>query len=127
MRKSALLLAATALATLPVMAQPPSGDGALQKFPTPPPAVTAENSIIGPDYANAPESVANPAVPEGEVREFILYSQDSKIYTGIVRVQNMPRPVLMSAMSMSISPANWRPARRRPSWWCRTVIPMSGA
>ena len=29
------------------------------KFPTPPPPVTAENSIIGPDYADAPESVAN--------------------------------------------------------------------
>src|ERR1700754_2490841 len=63
----------------------------LPKFPTPPPPVTAENSVIGPDYANAPESVANPAVPQGDIREFILYSEDSKIYPGIVRVRNMQR------------------------------------
>jgi len=61
------------------------------KFPTPPPKVTAENSVIGPDYANAPESVANPAVPQGDVREFILYSEESKLYPGIVRVRNMQR------------------------------------
>src|SRR4051812_40487484 len=91
MRRSALLLAATSLAILPAMAQPPSGEAASQKFPTPPPAVTAENSIIGPDYANAPETVADVSVPEGEVREFIMYSQDSKIYPGIVRIQNMQR------------------------------------
>jgi enterochelin esterase-like enzyme len=66
-------------------------DAAQPKFPTPPPAVTAENSIIGPVYADAPEAVANPAVPQGEVREFILYSEDSKIYPGIVRVHDMQR------------------------------------
>ena len=61
------------------------------KFPTPPPPVTAENSIIGPTYADAPEAVANPAVPQGEVHEFILYSEDSKIYPGIVRIHDMQR------------------------------------
>src|SRR3954469_16098659 len=71
------------------LAQPASAP--LQKFPTPPPKVTAENSVIGPDYANAPESVANPSVPQGDVREFILYSEESKIYPGIVRVRNMER------------------------------------
>ena len=59
--------------------------------PRPPPPVTAENSIIGPTYADAPESVANPAVPQGDVHEFILYSEDSKIYPGIVRVHDMQR------------------------------------
>jgi enterochelin esterase-like enzyme len=88
MRRPALLLAATALATLPVLAQTPPDQ---PKFPTPPPAVTAENSVIGPNYADAPEAVANVAVPQGDVREFILYSEDSKIYPGIVRVQNMQR------------------------------------
>ena len=87
MRKLALILPAVFLAALPVLAQ--SADQ--PKFPTPPPKVTAENSIIGPDYANAPESVANPAVPQGDVREFILYSEESKIYPGIVRVRNMQR------------------------------------
>ena len=30
-------------------------------------------------------------VPQGDVREFILYSEDSKIYPGIVRIANMTR------------------------------------
>jgi enterochelin esterase family protein len=84
--KYALLL--TVLASMPALAQVPPG---LPKVPTPPPAVSAENSIIGPDYANPPESVANPAVPQGDIREFILYSADSKIYPGIVRVAQMKR------------------------------------
>jgi len=88
MRKSLLCLsAAVFLAALPALAQAPDQP----KFPTPPPKVTAENSVIGPDYANAPESVANPAVPQGDVREFILYSEESKLYPGIVRVRNMQR------------------------------------
>jgi iron(III)-enterobactin esterase len=87
-RKRALLLAATLLTALPAFAQAPAD---LPKFPTPPPPVTAENSIIGPSYADPPESIANPAVPQGDVREFILYSEDSKIYPGIVRVANMQR------------------------------------
>ena len=86
MRKSFVLGAgALALAACPVLAQDQG------KFPTPPPAVTAENSIIGPAYADPPESVANPAVPQGEIHEFILYSEDSKIYPGIVRVHDMQR------------------------------------
>ena len=88
MRKNFVLGAAAAvLAAMPALAQ----DAAPQKFPTPPPAVTAENGIIGPSYADAPESVANPAVPQGEVHEFILYSEDSKIYPGIVRIHDMQR------------------------------------
>ena len=27
-------------------------------------------------------------MPQGDVREFILYSEDSKIYPGIVRIEN---------------------------------------
>jgi enterochelin esterase family protein len=88
-RKYILLLTTALLAALPALAQPVSAP--LPKFPTAPPAVTAENSIIGPAYANAPESVAVDSVPQGDVREFILYSQDSKIYPGIVRVANMQR------------------------------------
>ena len=80
------LLAGTMLAVLPALAQP-APDPSPPKFPTPPPAVTAENGIIGPGYADAPEFTANPSVPQGEVREFILYSDDSKIYPGIVRIE----------------------------------------
>ena len=85
MRKTlaALLLG---VASLPALAQTD-----LPKFPTPPPPVTAENSVIGPAYADPPEAAANGAVPQGEIREFILYSEDSKIYPGIVRVAAMQR------------------------------------
>src|ERR1051325_8864787 len=89
MRKAALFASVAILAALPALAQAPAPDA--PKFPTPPPPVTAENSVIGPDYANPPESVANPAVPQGDVREFIMYSEDSKIYPGIVRVGKMER------------------------------------
>jgi enterochelin esterase-like enzyme len=94
MRKRTLLtslMASAVTAMLPAAAQQPGASRtstAAEKFPTPPPLVTAENSIIGPDYAPAPETVANPNVPQGDIREFILYSQDSKIYPGIVRTEN---------------------------------------
>ncbi len=80
------LLTGTVLVVWPALAQPVP-DPSLPKFPTPPPAVSAENSIIGPNYADAPEFTVNPSVPQGEVREFILYSDDSKVYPGIVRIE----------------------------------------
>jgi len=89
MRKLALIFPAALLAGLPALAQAPNA--ALAKFPTPPPPVTAENSVIGPNYADPPESVANLSVPQGDLREFILYSEDSKLYPGIVRVHDMQR------------------------------------
>jgi enterochelin esterase-like enzyme len=86
------LLAGTALtaastAAWPALAQPQAANPDLPKFPTPPPSVTAENSIIGPDYANAPETAPNPNVPQGDVFEFVMYSDESKIYPGIVRIE----------------------------------------
>ena len=81
------LLAGTMLVILPALAQVPTPDPSLPKFPTPAPMVSAENSIINPPYADAPEYTVNPAVPQGEVREFIMHSEDSKIYPGIVRVE----------------------------------------
>jgi hypothetical protein len=89
MRKTlaALLLG---VAALPALAQNSPGAD-LPKFPTPPPPVTAENSVIGPAYADPPEATANVDVPQGDIREFIMYSEDSKIYPGIVRVAAMQR------------------------------------
>ncbi|HWA69373.1 MAG TPA: alpha/beta hydrolase-fold protein [Rhizomicrobium sp.] len=81
MHKILPLLAALLLSAMPVLAQ----------VPTPPPPASAENSIIGSDYANAPEASANPQVPQGDIHEFILYSADSKIYPGIVRIAQMTR------------------------------------
>jgi iron(III)-enterobactin esterase len=78
-------LAAAAFGALPALALSAPD---LPKFPTPPPSVTTENSIIKPAYADAPEYTVNPANPQGEVREFIMYSEDSKIYPGIVRIEN---------------------------------------
>ena len=42
-------------------------------------------SVIGPDYADAPETKERDGVPKGEVREFTMDSKDSKIYKGIAK------------------------------------------
>jgi iron(III)-enterobactin esterase len=83
-RTFGLAVAAATLISLGAMAQP------LEKNPTPAPAPDGQTSIIGPNYADAPETVSNTAVPEGTVHEFIMYSQDSKIYPGIVRIEGEP-------------------------------------
>jgi enterochelin esterase family protein len=62
-------------------------DPNLPKFPTPAPALNAETTVIRPPYADAPEYKVDPATPQGEIHDFILYSEDSKIYPGIVRVE----------------------------------------
>src|ERR1700758_5384166 len=82
----ASLLVGALLAIMPAAAQL-APDPALPKFPTPAPATDAATSIIGPNYADAPEYTLNPNVPEGDVHDFILYSEDSKVYPGIVRIE----------------------------------------
>jgi enterochelin esterase family protein len=44
-------------------------------------------SIIGPDYTDAPETRVLPAVPKGTIHEFTMDSKDSKIYKGIAKGQ----------------------------------------
>ncbi len=85
--KLALSLLAGVFFAVPVFAQP-AIDPNLPKFPTPPPKVTAEDSVIDPPYADAAEYKVDASVPQGEIREFIMYSEDSKIYPGIVRIEN---------------------------------------
>jgi enterochelin esterase family protein len=41
------------------------------------------DSIIGPDYADAPELVARNGVPRGVVHQFTINSKDSRMYPGI--------------------------------------------
>lgn len=41
--------------------------------------------VIGPDYADAPETKEKPGVPKGVVREFTMDSKDSLIYKGIAK------------------------------------------
>src|SRR4051812_26005340 len=43
------------------------------------------DSIIGPDYKDAPELKVKDGVPRGEVREFTMNSEDSKMYPGIAK------------------------------------------
>ncbi len=50
-----------------------------------PPATANGNFILGPTHPAAPESTANPDVPQGEVIEFSMQSTDSKFYPGIAR------------------------------------------
>lgn len=44
--------------------------------------------IIGPDYANSPETQVKPGVPKGEMHEFTMDSKDSQIYSGIGKGQS---------------------------------------
>ena len=51
------------------------------------PARTTDNVefVIGPVYANAPELTVREGVPVGDIKEFTMNSEDSKIYSGIAR------------------------------------------
>ncbi|HEX3625035.1 MAG TPA: alpha/beta hydrolase-fold protein [Verrucomicrobiae bacterium] len=43
----------------------------------------AQDSVIGPDYKNAPETRENPHVPKGVIDHFVMHSVDSKFYPGL--------------------------------------------
>jgi len=85
MKTKLTIVAGLFIAALPALAQPAAPN--LPKFPTPAPALNAETTVIRPPYADAPEYQVNPSVPQGEVHDFIMYSEDSKIYPGIVRIE----------------------------------------
>jgi enterochelin esterase-like enzyme len=48
----------------------------------------ANDVVIGPDYAPAPETVLRPHVPAGSILAFTLMSKDASIYPGIRRIDN---------------------------------------
>jgi iron(III)-enterobactin esterase len=52
------------------------------------PASAQQDSVIGSEYSDAPETVVNTSVPQGVVHELVMDSADSKIYPGIVRVES---------------------------------------
>ena len=66
-----------------VAADPPAAPALTNASPT----RTTDNIefIIGPNYANAPELTPKDGVPKGEIHEFVMDSEDSKIYSGIAR------------------------------------------
>ncbi len=76
----ARMTAMAAMASLAAMAAP----AAL----VPSAAWAQQDEQIGPEYADAPETVFNASVPQGVVHEVVMDSADSKIYPGIVRVDN---------------------------------------
>ena len=49
------------------------------------PADADGNFILGPTHPPAPESTAQPGVPQGTVIEFTMSSADSKLYPGVAR------------------------------------------
>src|SRR5271165_4009507 len=53
------------------------------------PAMTQDNVefTIGPVYADAPELTVRPDVPQGTLHEFVMKSEDSKMYPGIAKKQ----------------------------------------
>jgi enterochelin esterase family protein len=56
--------------------------------PASPPRTTDNvEFIIGPVYADAPELTVKDGVPKGEIHEFVMKSEDSKIYKGIAKGQ----------------------------------------
>src|SRR5262245_5403480 len=97
-----LLLAAGAAIAADAPATPPSAAPAAttpapaaqkQKAPQRPlsevasPATTTDNVefVIGPDYAYAPETKARDDVPKGKTYDFVMKSEESKIYPGIAK------------------------------------------
>jgi len=56
--------------------------------PAEPPQKLANGEFtIGPDYADAPELKVKDGVPRGEVKEFTMNSEESKIYPGIAKTK----------------------------------------
>jgi enterochelin esterase-like enzyme len=52
------------------------------------PARTEVESVIGPNYADAPEMAVNPNQPIGSLHGFVMLSEDSTIYPGIRALKN---------------------------------------
>jgi enterochelin esterase family protein len=48
----------------------------------------ANDVVIGPAYARAPECDRQPGVPEGRIHAFVMSSSASRIYPGIRRLEN---------------------------------------
>ena len=79
----ALLGAACTTTTLPAADPGPAVPATTNATP----ARTKDNVefIIGPVYANAPELTVKEGVPKGTMHEFVMNSEDSKIYPGIAK------------------------------------------
>lgn len=72
----------------------------------------AEESTIGPDYADAPETKSQPGVPVGRIVEFTMDSKDSKIYQGIAK--NQPGVVPYLRKVAVYIPAQYQAGKEAP-------------
>ncbi|MFO1247523.1 MAG: hypothetical protein U1E93_04705 [Alphaproteobacteria bacterium] len=86
MKHAFALLALIAAATAQAQSQPQSAAD-LPKFPTAPGGDGREQHHRVA-LRRCAEYKVDPSVLQGEIREFIMYSEDSKIYPGIVRIEN---------------------------------------
>ena len=69
--------------------------------------------VLKPPYKNAPELAVKDGVPKGTVREFVMKSEESKLYPGISRTAGAPptpyeRPVVVYV------PAQYKPGTAAP-------------
>lgn len=80
----------------------------------PSPTRTKDNVefVIGPNYANAPELTVKDGVPKGIVHQFVMNSEDSKIYTGIAK--KLPPPVPYKRKVAVYVPAQYKPGTAAP-------------
>ena len=68
--------------------------------------------VQGPEYANAPELTPREDVPKGKVHEFVMNSEDSKVYPGIARGRTGTVPYKRSVWVYV--PAQYKPGTEAP-------------
>lgn len=68
--------------------------------------------IIGPVYANSPEMIVKPGVPQGTIHQFTMDSTESKIYPGIAK--NQPPPVPYKRKVAVYVPKQYKPGTAVP-------------
>jgi hypothetical protein len=79
-------------------------------------AYAAETDFtIGPDYADSPETKAKDGVPKGELREFTMKSEDSRIYESTRTSSRSPSPSRSGSGCKSASATTATTATTRPS------------
>ena len=71
------------------------------------------NFIVGPTHTAAPEMIAQPDVPKGEIFDFTMESTDSKIYPGIVREGAFGTPDPDNPAKLNVTTSHAAPYHRR--------------
>lgn len=111
------LVAADAPVAAPATAPAPTAKKKAPPLPlsdVPSPATTSDNVefVIGPDYTYAPETKVREDVPKGKTYDFVMKSEESKIYPGISKTQ--PGVVPYTRKVTVYVPANYQAGTRAP-------------